>query len=373
MAQPGLTQAGRATDGQGARGSVTLADVARAAGVSRSTVSLVLRGSPLVRADTRARVEAELDRQQYVYNRAAAALRQRTSSSVALVINDLSNPFFAEFAAGVAEALGEAGYVTLLGSTGESPRRQQAVLVSLLEHAPAGLILSPAEGSEPAGLRAALGRMRNVLLFNREVEGMPGDLLALDNEAGARLATRHLVELGYRRIAFFGDHASSACRQRRTGYRRAMRAARLPARVVAAPPVRQEATAAALRLFENLAAADRPDAVVCYNDSVALGLMAGLAVHGLRAGTDVAITGFDDIAEAALATPTLTTIAADPRLRGREAAGLLLQRLQVPDAPPRRVTAAVALRVRASSGASFSHAPGATGAQVSLSLQSLAR
>jgi LacI family transcriptional regulator len=96
--------------------------------VSRATVSLVLRGSPLVHADTRARVEAELKRQRYVYNRAAANLRRQKSSSIALVINDLSNPFFAEFAAGVDEALGGEGYVTLLGSTGESPERQQAVL-----------------------------------------------------------------------------------------------------------------------------------------------------------------------------------------------------------------------------------------------------
>ena len=88
---------------------VTVTDIANAIGVSRATVSLVLRGSPLVHADTRARVEAELKRQRYVYNRSAANLRRRTSSSVALVINDLSNPFFAEFAAGVDEGLGGQG------------------------------------------------------------------------------------------------------------------------------------------------------------------------------------------------------------------------------------------------------------------------
>ena len=107
--------------------AVTVTDIARAIGVSRATVSLVLRGSPLVNVDTRAKVEAELRRQRYVYNRAAANLRRRTSSSIALVINDLSNPFFAEFASGVDEALGGRGYVTLLGSTGESPERQQAL------------------------------------------------------------------------------------------------------------------------------------------------------------------------------------------------------------------------------------------------------
>ena len=110
---------------KGGERAVTVTDIAQAIGVSRATVSLVLRGSPLVNVDTRAKVEAELRRQRYVYNRAAANLRRRTSSSVALVINDLSNPFFAEFAAGVDEALGEQGYVTLLGSTGESPQRSR--------------------------------------------------------------------------------------------------------------------------------------------------------------------------------------------------------------------------------------------------------
>ncbi|HMB43491.1 MAG TPA: LacI family DNA-binding transcriptional regulator, partial [Luteimonas sp.] len=97
------------------RRRITLSDVARGCDVSRATVSLVLRGSPLVHSETRARVEAELKRQGYVYHRGAANLRRNVSTSVALVINDLSNPFFAEFAGGVDEALAAAGYVTLLG------------------------------------------------------------------------------------------------------------------------------------------------------------------------------------------------------------------------------------------------------------------
>src|SRR5687768_15026019 len=136
---------------------VTLADVAAGCGMSRATVSLVLRGSPLVHADTRVRVEAELRRQGYVYHRGAANLRRKVSSGVALVINDLSNPFFAEFAAGVDEALAAAGYVTLLGSSGESAERQQAVLSSLVEYHPAAIILSPAEVSDATRIARAIG------------------------------------------------------------------------------------------------------------------------------------------------------------------------------------------------------------------------
>lgn len=333
---------------KGGRKAVTVTDIARGCGVSRATVSLVLRGSPLVHADTRAKVEAELKRQRYVYNRGAANLRRQTSSSVALVINDLSNPFFAEFAAGVDEALGHEGYVTLLGSTAESPARQQAVLASLLEHNPAGIILSPAEHSDGEQVRRLLG-IAPVLVFNRELAGGDWDFLALDNERGARLATEHLLSLGHRRIAFFGGHVdSSSCRQRRLGYSAALRAAGLepnPAWMIECAPTRVEAARETAALF---AAQPAPTAAVCYNDNVALGLKLGLLARGITPGEGFAVTGFDDIPEAALSTPPLTTLAAEPRARGRQAAELLLQRVREPDSPARRIVAPVQLMVRGS-------------------------
>lgn len=333
------------------RRAVTVNDIARAAGVSRATVSLVLRESPLVHADTRARVQAELARQRYVYNRGAANLRRRTSSGVALVINDLSNPFFAEFAAGVDQALAAKGYVTLLGSAGESPQRQQAVLASLMEHTPAGFILSPAEGSDGESLRQVLGHA-NVLLFNRAVDGTDWDFLALDNRHGAYLATCHVIGLGHRRIAFFGGHAeSSSCQQRREGFAQAMAEAGLEVAgewLIESAPNRLEAAARTAELFAGETA---PTAAVCYNDSVALGLMLGLAARGIRAGRDFSVTGFDDISEAAATTPALTTIAVNPRERGRQAAELLLQRIDHPEAAPRHTVATVELRIRESCGA----------------------
>lgn len=334
------------------RKAVTVTDIARGCDVSRATVSLVLRGSPLVHADTRAKVEAELKRQRYVYNRGAANLRRQTSSSVALVINDLSNPFFAEFAAGVDEALGREGYVTLLGSTGESPERQHAVLGSLMEHGPAGIILSPAEHSDGGAVRRLVGGSTPVLLFNRELADADWDFLALDNRHGARLATEHLLALGHRNIAFFGGHAdSSSCQQRRQGYAEAMATAGLtpaPGWLVECSPTRVEAareTATLLERDPGLTAA------VCYNDNVALGLMLGLLARGVHPGRDFALTGFDDIPEAALSTPPLTTLAVEPRARGRQAAELLLQRVREPEGLPRRLIAPVQLVVRGSSGA----------------------
>lgn len=332
---------------------VTLSDVAAACGLSTATVSLVLRGSTLVKEQTRRRVQAELKRQGYVYHRGAANLRRQASNAVALVINDLSNPFFAEFAAGVDETLAEAGHVTLLGGTGESVERQQVVLASLLEHDPSGLILSPAEGSDPERLRLLLPPGLPALIFNRELDGPAAawDYLGLDNVHGARLATEHLLACGHRRIAFFGGHRdSSSCHLRRLGYREAMAAAGLtpePHWLVETAPTRLQAAGQTRALFVRDPA---PTAAVCYNDAVALGLIAGLAQRGLVVGTDFAVTGFDDIPEAAVSIPPLTTLVADPRARGRQAAQLVLKRRTALDAPYARTIAPVVLRVRASSG-----------------------
>lgn len=344
-----------ALDSLPTRHKVTVTDIAAGCGVSRATVSLVLRGSPLVSRDTRARVQEELRRQGYIYNRAAANLRRQTSSSIALVINDLANPFFAEFAAGVDDALGAANLVTLLGTSGESGTRQQAVLGSLLEHAPGGLILSPAEGSKAADVLAAVGAQTPLLLFNRDLdgelpEGLPWDRLLLDNRRGARLATAHLIAQGHRRIAFFGGPADSMpFRERHAGYLEAMYEACLPVAphwLVGNASNRLEAAAQCPRLF---AAEPAPTAAICYNDAVALGLMLGLRQRGLVPGRDFALTGFDDIAEAALSTPALTTLSAAPRERGRQAAELILARLRDPHAAPQTVVAPVQLVVRDSS------------------------
>lgn len=351
---------GRSSQAQGMRHMadtprrITLNDIAHACGVSRATVSLVLRSSPLVHADTRERVEAEMRRQGYVYNRAAANLRQRVSTAVALVVNDLANPFFAEFAAGVDEALGAKGYVTLLGSSGESAQRQRQVLGSLMEHNPAGVILSPAEGSAFADLETVIGRHTPLLVFNREVAGSASkgflyDFIGLDNRAGARAATELLLAQGHRRIAFYGGHAdSSSCRQRRAGYREAMAAAGLEvpdAWMIETAPTRLEGNARAGLLFADGAT---PTAAVCYNDAVALGLMLGLVREGRQPGVDFAVTGFDDIPEAAVGVPPLTTISTDPRERGRQAAAMVVERAAHPGMARRTSVVPALLTQRAS-------------------------
>jgi LacI family transcriptional regulator len=261
----------------------------------------------------------------------------------------------------------------LLGSSGESPERQQAVLASLVEHDPAAAILSPAEHSDPARLHRLVGARTPVLVFNRALDEGAGtgapireddadgwDFLALDNRRGARLATEHLLQQGHRAIAFFGGHRdSSSCTERRAGYRDALDAAGIapdPAWLVECAPTRLEAARQAGALFARDPA---PTAAVCYNDAVALGLASGLAALGRRAGADFALTGFDDIPEASVSTPPLTTIAVAPRERGMQAARLLLARLGGDTQTPHRTVAPARLVVRDSS--LVPHAPNPPG------------
>ncbi|KLJ00333.1 LacI family DNA-binding transcriptional regulator [Luteimonas sp. FCS-9] len=347
------------------RRRVTLADIARACGVSPATVSLVLGGSPVVAAQTRRRVEAEIRRQGYVYNRSAANLRRKISTSVALVVNDLSNPFVAEFAAGVDEALAAAGCVMLLGSSGESVERQRAVLASLVEHGPAGVILTPADGTRADDLRPVVGLHTPLLLFNREVADGDWDYLGADNAAGARLATEHLLAQGHRRIAFFGgSRTSSSFRQRADGYRTALADAGVtpePQWVVECPPTRVAASLATSALFARDPA---PTAVVAYNDGVAFGLMMGLRARNIAPGRDFAITGFDDTPEACAQVPALTTLATAPRALGRQAVDIVLARGRAPDAPQRTTIAAVHL-VERDSSLTYAHAPDDRGTRTS--------
>jgi transcriptional regulator with XRE-family HTH domain len=134
------------------KSSVTVIDIAREAGVSKSTVSLVLRDSPLVHAETRVKVQAAIEKLGYVYNRSAANLRQSKSKIIGLVVNDLTNSFFAELAVGVDRVMQSAGYVQFLANTGESIDRQREVIASMREHGIAGLIVSPARGTESGDL-----------------------------------------------------------------------------------------------------------------------------------------------------------------------------------------------------------------------------
>lgn len=336
------------------KGRVTVIDIAEAAGVSKSTVSLVLQGSPLVGEATRVKVNAAMRDLGYVYNRGAANLRQSNAKSkiIGVVVNDLTNSFFAELAVGVDMVVQSAGFVQFLANTGESIDRQSEVIASMREHGVSGLIVSPARGTTAKDLKPLVSAGIPVVLVVRNVPGAKVSSLVSDNRAGTVAAVEHLVSLGHRRIAFIGGFADTVVfAERLEGYRAAMAAAGLEFGedlVVPSAPSRAggvEAIGRAMLL------AEKPTGAVCFNDAAAFGVCDGLRARGLEPGRDFAVVGFDDVIEAQTAVPALTTVAVDPQGMGRRAAQLLLKQINADKVDAEAITGAVRLVVRESCGA----------------------
>ncbi|ASY64755.1 Transcriptional regulator, LacI family [Sinorhizobium sojae CCBAU 05684] len=335
-----------------AKERVTVVDIARAAGVSKSTVSLVLQSSPLVNEVTRAKVNAAIRELGYVYNRGAANLRQAKSKIIGIVVNDLTNSFFAELAVGVDSVVQAAGFVQFLANTGERIGRQREVIASMREHGVSGLIVSPARGTQAADLAPLVASGMPVVLVVRDIAGAGVSSLTSDNHAGAIAAVRHLVERGHRRIAFLGGFPDTAVFEARMhGYRDALGEAGLDSPeelVIGSAPSRAGGVTA---IEQAMMLKERPTAALCFNDAVAFGVCDGLRARRLEPGADFAVIGFDDVIEAKTAVPALTTVSVDPQGMGERAAELLLKQIGAGRAEAQAIVSPVRLVVRQSCGA----------------------
>lgn len=318
--------------------------------MSPATVSLVLRSSPLVAAATQKRVQSAIDELGYVYHRAAANLRARSTQTVGLLVCEITNPFYADLTAGMDAALDQAGMVAFLANTAESPARQDRFVERMREQRVDGLLLCPAEGTSPDLLRRLRATELPCVQVLRRVDE-EGDYVSADYRLGMAMAVDHLVALGHRRIAYVGGgRRTSAAEDRATGYREALTRHGLPiGPVLDCLPTREAGTAAVDMVLHS--AATDPTAILCYNDICAFGVMLALGDRNMVPGRDCAVVGFDDIAEAAYSRPGLTTIGIPPREIGVEAARLLLRRIKDPQGGPERIMLAPQLVVRESCGA----------------------
>jgi LacI family transcriptional regulator len=332
------------------RARITLKDIAKHAGVSPATVSLVLRNNPLAAQSTRARVQSSIDSLGYVYDRAAANLRARYTYTVGLVVCEITNPFYAELTAGTDEALDEAGWVAFLANTGESPARQDRFIERMREHRVDGLLLCPAEGTDPEIIERLQRFGVPVVQVLRELGRRTNDHVGADFCLGMRIAVEHLIKLGHRRVAFVGGgrHASPA-RDRAQAYRETLARHGLPVGpTVDCLPTHEEGERAVGRLIKG--AKDDPTGIICHNDLCATGVLVALKDRGLTAGKDCAVIGFDNIPEAAHSRPALTTVDIGARAIGEAAAKLLLKRIKAPTGPPESIVLPPRLIVRSSCG-----------------------
>jgi LacI family transcriptional regulator len=320
-------------------------DVAAHAGVSLKTVSRVVNGFDHVRPDKFERVTRSIEALGFRRNEYARQLRQGTTATIGLVLEDVADPFYSLLTRAVEDVAFEREHVVLAASSAEDPVRARALIESFGARGVDGLIIAPAGGIDAGFLRSELESGSSLVFVDRPVAGIDADTVLVDSHGGARRGTEHLIRHGHRRIAFFGDDESVyTATERRSGYRAALEAAGIPfddGLVQMTVP----ATAPVSELVERvLASTDPPTAIFSGNNRWSVRLLRVLRGRS----DDLAFLGFDDFELSDVLNPGITVIAQDASAVGRLAADLLFRRITGDTAPVQRVQLATSLIERGS-------------------------
>ncbi|WP_456021957.1 LacI family DNA-binding transcriptional regulator [Pseudomonas protegens] len=323
----------------------TIKDVAALAGISYTTVSHVVNNTRPVSQEVRLKVEAAIKSLDYVPSAVARSLKAKTTATIGLLVPNSLNPYFAELARGIEDYCERNGYCVILCNSDDNPDKQRSYLRVLLEKRIDGLIVASAGGD--SGLAQGLAGVKTpMVIVDRGLDGVDADLVRIDHEYGAYLATRHLLELGHRDIATIGGPASTSVAQMRlAGYCRALKEAGID--------VRQERmlesdftstggyNAAAILLESN-----PPSAIFAGNDMIGIGVLRAAAERNVRVPSELSVIGFDDIQMSRYVYPALTTVGQSILQLGEMAAEVLLRRIATPNlgTDQRIVTPSIVLR-----------------------------
>lgn len=333
------------------RSAASIKDVAERAGVSTTTVSRVLSDPEAVRPVLRDRVLQAIADLGYRPNLAARRLRQQRASLIGLIVSDIRNPFFTDVSRAVEDAAYRRGLRLILCNTDEDPAKERSYLELMADEQASGVILSPS-----LDLAARLTRESwpfPITLVDRAPDGpsrpgaAPHDAVLLDNTGAARRLTEHLLDQGARRIAVLSGSRSGTSRERVAACEAVLQARGLsPQTVLRQAPTAEDGRTAITAL---LSQGPRPDAILATNGLLLLGAWQALQAAGLRVPDEVMLAGFDNNDWTALPSPGVTVIAQPTYEIGRNAAELLLQRIDEPQRPARRVVLDGEMIVRGSS------------------------
>lgn len=333
------------------RRNVTLIDVASRAGVSKSTVSLVLRNDDRVKAETRARVRSAIDALGYVYNRKAAALRSATPDLVGVIVNDFGLSYPALVAASLEAEVFGAGMTPMLAGSSDNLERQSQLVQAYREHNVGGVIMCPAPETDSNWLEGLRRNGCPVVCVMREVAYSKAPVVVADNTAGTRLATEHLLALGHRKIAMLGGQSSTSdFHQRLEGFLSAMRGAGVSVPESWIVPIRQDRDAGQAAMATLRQSHRDVTAVVCFSDVMAYGVYRYCQEQSIRVGRDLAVVGFDDNPDSRLVWPPLTTVRVDAGAIGKAAWQLMEKCLAGGEVDAAREVIDVQLIVRNSCG-----------------------
>lgn len=306
---------------------VTISDVAKEAGVSTMTVSRVLNGKGELRADTRKRVMRAIEKLNYRPSAIARSLATRRTRTIGLTVPDITNPFFPEIVRGAEEAAWQAGYTIVLSNTVEDLERETAAIERLEDNRVDGVILCSARLPMDR-LLPLLKHHSNAVLVNRAAPSEAIGTVQIDDTYGTMRAVHHLLASGHSKIGLLaGPPASQSAAKRLRGFIDAHETTGQQvdtSRIEPCFPNEDGGVRAAKALLERH---PRLEALVCYNDLVAVGALQACAELGINVPDDLAIIGCDDIRLASLVRPALTTLRADKRQLGERAVTMLIDML----------------------------------------------
>ncbi len=307
---------------------LSIKDIAAAAGVSHSTVSRALRGSPLLKPETVARIRQIAQEKGYTASAVARSLVTRRTQTIGVVVTTIADPFVAEVVGGIEEAANDRGYSVFLANSNAQPEREMKVVQSFAERRVDGIIVTSSRVG--ALYTPMLSNMKvPIVLINNQHPGEFVHSVMIANLEASRQAVQHLIALGHRRIGYLGDRFGyQSDTERFAGYREALDCAGLPFQpeLVAHGDGRPEGGWAAMQKL--LALPERPTAVFCYNDMSALGALRAVREAGLRVPQDISLVGFDDLFVAQFTDPPLTTVRQPKAQMGRLAMETLFELLE---------------------------------------------
>lgn len=301
-------------------------DVARLAGVAPITVSRVINNNGYVSEKTRQSVEAAIEELAYVPNALGPSLRSKRTMTLALVLSDITNPFWTTVARGVEDTANENGYHIIIGNTDESPEKQSDYLTFMLQKQVDGFLLVPASSNMTSSDIFQRQRVPFVVL-DRQILGDDYDSVHSDSEGGAYELTKHLLDLGHKHIAVItGRQDNSAAKDRVRGFHQAVEKAGLDGNQQVYWGEFNQETGYQYTL-EILRATPRPTAIFATNNFIAIGAMRALRDKKLSVPNDMSVVAFDDL-PAAITIDPFFTVASQPAYEmGVKATELLIARL----------------------------------------------
>ena len=308
------------------KGRTTLKTLAKASGVSVATASQVIRGVGRISEHTRKRVLSTAEKMNYIPDGRAISMRSGERPEIGMIIQELANPFNAEVVSGVSDYLESHGYFVSVLDARNDIERQKRNIEAFIRSARGGLIWVPAHNTPLKTVELLRNYSIPTITFLRQIKGADFDHVGIKNTEGTEIATDYLINLGHTKIAYFGGDTNSDVRQDRAqGYELSLKKHSISWKVIwASEDTKQSGVE---RLHDLLSAHPDVTALVCNGDMVALGACLALQSKGLQPGKDVSVIGFDNVMDAKLVTPSLTTMAVNPYKMGRILAETILKRI----------------------------------------------